>query len=198
MNIGKPLVILIALAAGALSGCTGSSDGSDSSSSVPGTGAGSTASIARQPAPGSCHATGSGDFSEPDPHCTPGALNPAVTQATIDQTICVRGWSAAVRPPASVTDREKIASMASYGDSGPPSDYEYDHLVSLELGGASNDPRNLWPEPGRSPNHKDAVENQLHRLVCDRQMSLARAQRIIATDWVGWARRGGGGASTSE
>jgi hypothetical protein len=83
--------------------------------------------------------------------------------------------------------------MAAYGDTGPPSDYEYDHLVSLELGGASNDPRNLWPEPGASPNAKDAVEDTLHRLVCDREMSLARAQRIIATDWVGWARRNGAG-----
>jgi hypothetical protein len=79
--------------------------------------------------------------------------------------------------------------MAAYGDHGPPSDYEYDHLVSLELGGASNDPRNLWPEPGHSPNPKDAVENTLHRLVCDGQMSLGAARRIIATDWVGGAKR---------
>jgi hypothetical protein len=30
---------------------------------------------------------------------TPGATNPAVTQATIHQTICVRGWTASMRPP---------------------------------------------------------------------------------------------------
>jgi hypothetical protein len=189
VHIDKLLVILIAVAAGAVSGCAGDSDSADSGAAAPVSAAGSAASIARRPAPGSCRATGSGKFSEPDPHCTPGALNPGVTQATIDQTICVRGWSARVRPPASVTDREKIASMAKYRDIGPPSDYEYDHLVSLELGGASNDARNLWPEPVRSPNPKDAVENELHRLVCGRQMSLARARRIIATDWVGWARR---------
>ena len=132
---------------------------------------------------------GSGDFSKPDPRCTPGAINPAVTQHTIDQTICVPGWSTKVRPSSSITDKEKRASMAAYGDGGPPSDSEYDHLVSLELGGASNDARNLWPEPGASPNPKDTVENTLHRMVCDGQMSLARAQRIIATDWAGWAKR---------
>ena len=71
--------------------------------------------------------------------------------------------------------------MAAYGDRGSAHDYEYDHLVSLELGGADNDARNLWPEPGASPNPKDAIENALHRMVCDGQVRLAEAQRIIAT-----------------
>jgi len=141
-----------------------------------------------QPDPGSCHATGSGKLSEPDPSCSPGALNPAVTQATIGSTICVSGYSASVRPPERITAKEKLASMAAYGDGGSPSDFEYDHLVSLELGGAANDPRNLWPEPGGSPNPKDSVENALHRLVCSGQMSLAQAQKIIATGWIAYYR----------
>ncbi len=144
--------------------------------------------VQRQPAPGSCHAKGSGLFSEPDPSCTPGALNPAVTQATIDRTICVSGWTETVRPSESVTEPEKQASMAAYRDGGSLHDYEYDHLVSLELGGALNDPRNLWPEPGASPNPKDSVENALHRMVCSGQIPLAQAQHIIATEWVSWAR----------
>lgn len=81
--------------------------------------------------------------------------------------------------------------MAAYGDTGSMGSYEYDHLVSLELGGAPNDTRNLWPEPGGSPNRKDSVEDRLHREVCDGQMMLAVAQHIIATDWVGWAERNG-------
>jgi hypothetical protein len=141
-----------------------------------------------QPDDGSCHPTGSGKFSQPDPSCTPGALNPAVTQATIGQTICVSGYSKSVRPPESITNKEKLASMAAYGDSGSPSDFEYDHLVSLELGGAPNDPRNLWPEPGASPNPKDSIENTLHRLVCSRQMPLGQAQKIIATGWIAYFR----------
>jgi hypothetical protein len=144
--------------------------------------------VQSQGAPHTCHMRGSGLMSQPDPGCTPGALNPAVTQQTIDQTICVSGWTKTVRPPESVTEREKTASMTAYGDTGSVHGYEYDHLVSLELGGATNDARNLWPEPGASPNPKDSVENALHRLVCDGQMPLARAQQIIATNWVSWAQ----------
>jgi hypothetical protein len=151
--------------------------------------------VQSQPAPGSCHARGSGLYSLPDPSCTPGALNPAVTRATIGQTICVSGYTKTVRPSESITAPEKVSSMAAYGDAGTTHDYEYDHLVSLELGGAANDPRNLWPEPGASPNPKDSVENELHRMVCDGQIALARAQHIIATEWVAFARSHGQSAA---
>jgi hypothetical protein len=79
---------------------------------------------------GSCHAIGSGLYSRPDPACTPGALNPAVTQATVGRTICVEGWTDTVRPPEDVTEPEKAASMAAYGDTGSMSSYEYDHFLS--------------------------------------------------------------------
>jgi hypothetical protein len=140
--------------------------------------------IHTQPAAGSCHARGHGDFSLPDAHCTPGAIDPAVTQRDLSTTICRSGYSASVRPPESITAPEKRGSMRAYGDQGSPHDFEYDHLVSLELGGARNDARNLWPEPGASPNTKDALENRLHARVCAGVMSLASAQLAIARDWV--------------
>jgi hypothetical protein len=146
--------------------------------------------VQRQPAPGSCHAIGHGLYSRPDAHCTPGTVNPAVTQATISSTICRSGWTSTVRPPESITEREKFASMAAYNLRGPASAYEYDHLVPLELGGAVNDPRNLWPEPdypshsGFYLNPKDRLENALKRMVCGGALSLARAQRLIASNWV--------------
>jgi hypothetical protein len=143
-----------------------------------------------QPPPGSCHAIGSGLYSRPDPRCTPGSLNPQVTQATIGRTICRSGWTSTVRPPERVTEPEKRASIAAYGDRLSPSHYEYDHFVPLELGGATNDPRNLWPEPGASPNPKDAVEDELNHKVCDGQMTLARAQRAIAANWISLASKG--------
>lgn len=136
-----------------------------------------------QPAPGSCHARGSGAASLPDPRCTPGAIDPAVTQGNLDQTICRRGYTKTVRPPESITEPEKLASLAAYGDPGDPGAYEYDHLVPLELGGARNDARNLWPEPGITPNPKDAVEDTLHREVCAGEITLRAAQRAIARDW---------------
>ena len=40
-----------------------------------------------------------------------------------------------------------IANDTAYGLTGSPSAYEYEHLIPLELGGATNSPRNLWPEP---------------------------------------------------
>ncbi len=145
--------------------------------------------VQRQPGPGSCHAIGHGLYERPDLRCTPGALNPQVRQSTIHQTICRDGWTATVRPPDAVTEVEKRRSLAAYGDSGPVWEYEYDHLVPLELGGAANDPRNLWPEPGASPNPKDTVELTLHDEVCDGELTLAVAQRQIAHDWVRLARR---------
>jgi hypothetical protein len=144
--------------------------------------------VQSQPAPGSCHAIGTGLYSRPDPTCTPGSLNRAVTQATIGQTICMEGWTATVRPPETITEQEKAASMAAYGDTHPLHYYEYDHFVPLELGGATNDPRNLWPEPGGSPNPKDTVENELRQEVCNGQISLAQAQREIVTNWVSLAQ----------
>jgi hypothetical protein len=188
-------LVVIAAAAGCASQTTNSTDSSSPTSANTSTAAQATIAsnglVQPQPTAGSCHSRGSGLFSEPDPHCTPGTLNPAVTQQTINRTICISGWTETVRPPEAVTEQEKAASMAAYGDSSPMRRYEYDHLVSLELGGATNDPRNLWPEPGASPNPKDSLEDELHRDVCDRLMSLARAQHIIATEWVRWGRSHG-------
>jgi hypothetical protein len=149
----------------------------------------SAATVQRQPAAGSCHAIGSGLYERPDPRCTPGAVNPAVTQATIGSTICRSGWTSTVRPPESITEPEKFASMRAYGITGSASGYEYDHDVPLELGGAVNDPRNLWPEPdyasrdGFYLNPKDHLELALKHLVCDGALSLAQAQRAIAGNW---------------
>jgi hypothetical protein len=137
-----------------------------------------------QPQPSRCHMRGSYPFNLSDLRCTPGALNRAVTQSTIGRTICRRGWTATQRPSTNVTEPEKLASMRGYGVHRSPHQYEYDHLIPLELGGATNDPRNLWPEPGTVPNLKDKVENSLRQKVCDGTVSLARAQRIVALDWV--------------
>lgn len=140
--------------------------------------------VQRQPRAGSCHARGTGLFSLPDPRCTPGAIDPAVTQSDIRRTICRDGYTDTVRPPESVTEAEKRASLRAYGDRRPLHYYEYDHLVPLELGGARNDPRNLWPEPGATPNPKDELEYRLRARVCDGEMKLAAAQLTTARDWV--------------
>jgi hypothetical protein len=124
----------------------------------------------------------------PDPDCTPGALNPAVTQATINTTICRAGFTQAVRPPTSYTTPLERQLMDAYGFVGAsPADFELDHLISLELGGAPRDVANLWPEAyagNRGARQKDRVENYLHAQVCAGARTLSEAQRLIATDWV--------------
>lgn len=130
--------------------------------------------------PGQCHARDAGTL--PDPACTPGSIDPHVTQATIGVTICLPGWTATVRPPAAQTTRAKY--RVSYPAYGLPraTGTEEDHSVSLELGG-SNDILNLWPESYPEARVKDVVENALRAAVCNGRTSLAAAQMAIASNW---------------
>ena len=111
-----------------------------------------------------------------DPVRTPGVLNPDVTQQTIGATICMRGWTKTVRPPTEYTNALKLRQMRAYRVTGPPSAFQEDHLISLELGGHPTDPRNLWPEPYPRAARVDLMENQLNAKVCSGVLSLAAAQ----------------------
>jgi hypothetical protein len=137
----------------------------------------------RVPATTHCHSVDG----LPDRVCTPGVVDPRVTQDNISTTICVRGYTKTVRPPESYTHDLKIRQIVQYGYADTNlADYEEDHLIPLELGGHPTDPKNLWPQP-RSGNHpaavKDEVENSLHAKVCAGAMTLAAAQKAIATNW---------------
>jgi hypothetical protein len=124
----------------------------------------------------------------PDSVLTPGAVDPGITQDNIQSTICVKGYTKTVRPPASYTNKLKKQQIREYGyDDANPKHYEEDHLISLELGGHPQDPKNLWPEPWISEwnaKKKDELENKLHRMVCDGEIMLSVAQDAIARDWV--------------
>jgi hypothetical protein len=89
----------------------------------------------------------------------------------------VRGWTATVRPATTYTNALKLRQLAEYGLPGPASDYQEDHLISLELGGHPTDPRNLWPEPYPRAARVDRIENELNDAVCSGSLSLAEAQR---------------------
>jgi hypothetical protein len=112
-----------------------------------------------------------------DSRRTPGVLNPDVTQANIRSTICRHGWTSTIRPPSSYTDDLKRKQMQLYGETGSLSDYQEDHLISLELGGDPTDPRNLWPEPYPRASQVDQIENELNSEVCSRRLPLAQAQQ---------------------
>jgi hypothetical protein len=112
-----------------------------------------------------------------DPVRTPGVLNPDVTQANIRSTICRHGWTATIRPPVDYTNALKRRQMRQYGETGSLSDFQEDHLISLELGGDPTDPRNLWPEPYPRASDADRMENDLNAQVCSGQLTLAQAQQ---------------------
>ena len=112
-----------------------------------------------------------------DPVRTPGVLNPDVTQSTLAETVCKRGWTRTIRPPTTYTDGLKRAQLRAYGLAGPLSGYQEDHLISLELGGHPTDPRNLWPEPYPRAARVDTLENELNARVCSGALSLEAAQR---------------------
>jgi hypothetical protein len=114
----------------------------------------------------------------PDPNLTPGVALDGVTAADV----CRPGYAKSVR---NVPASEKAEVFREYGITNEPGKYEVDHLISLELGG-SNDIANLWPEaydPRPGAHEKDAVENYLHKQVCDGSMSLKEAQDAISKNW---------------
>ncbi|MEY9926765.1 hypothetical protein ABH926_001387 [Catenulispora sp. GP43] len=197
-TIRKTLIVCAAVAAlcagcksTPLSGAQNTPSGSAAGTSAP-AGGGANAPLARTrlapsqvgtvPANLHCRMSGNAPTTyRPDPSCTPGAVQDAVTQSNIDSTICTTGYTTKIRPAVSATDRIKHALYSAYGVPDSTKS-ELDHLVSLELGG-SNDTANLWPEPGPLPNPKDSVENALHKAVCAHKVTLAAAQQAIATNW---------------
>ncbi|MFF4353787.1 hypothetical protein [Streptomyces sp. NPDC001530] len=171
---------------------TGTAGGTSGRAIAVGAGPQETYTVQQQPDAGSCHYRYEKGEPLEDPKCTPGAISPAVTQANLKTTICRKGgYTSEIRPPTSVTGKEKELNAVTYGYTRPPGDAEYDHLVSLQLGGDPNDPRNLWvepPDPGHKSgtgvnNKKDPVETKLHTAVCSGKVTLAAAQQAIVTDW---------------
>ena len=118
----------------------------------------------------------------PDPTLTPGAV-----RTTNIGEICNEGSTRSLRHWS--RERDDFI-MREYGlPPGAHPNFEVDHLIALELGGADTD-TNLWPEPRRTiepiwnAERKDELENKLRDLVCMGALDPAIAQRAIADDWV--------------
>jgi hypothetical protein len=119
----------------------------------------------------------------PDSSLTPGA----VSQLTAAE-LCN-----GERPSRFVTETVRDQVLRVYGMQGvSAAAFELDALVTPELGG-STDPANLWPQRYQSPvwnaRVKDELERLLPELVCSQQITLAEAQREIASDWVAAYKR---------
>jgi hypothetical protein len=100
----------------------------------------------------------------------PGAVDPNVTQRTIHDTICQRGYTAKVRPSRKVTDAIKRRLAEGLPDS--PQDYELDRLIPLGLGGHPTSPENLWLQGWPEAAIKDRDELRLPRELCAGRVTL--------------------------
>lgn len=123
----------------------------------------------------------------PNPHLTPGAINPDITQANIQSTICNPNWTTkSIRPPVSYTNPLKVQQITQYGYTDTSlATYEEDHLIALTDGGNPTDPHNLWPEAYPLAKEKDKYEMYVHKQICTGAITLAEGQHRLATDWYG-------------
>lgn len=105
------------------------------------------------------------------------ALNADVTPSNIHSTICVRGWSASLRPQVRYTQALKRAQLPM---GAKPWDFEEDHIIPICLGGHPTDPQNLRPQPWAQARAKDREEARLCKAVCADRMGLREAQNRMA------------------
>jgi len=115
----------------------------------------------------------------PDYACSPGAV-----LTTNTKVICVSGYTKTVRDVSTTT--KKVVFKEYDIPYTQHSNYEVDHIVSLELGG-SNDISNLYPESYLIKDNarvKDKFENYLHKEVCNGTIAIDEAQKEISSDWL--------------
>lgn len=146
----------------------------------------------QEPSDGACAVRERNGYPMPDPRCTPGGVNPAIT----DDVLRDRSWRTRGVRNCAESEAEKHQAYGWYRivkpriNSNENQFCELDHLVPLELGGADG-MGNIWPQCGpdavtlnqRYFKEKDHVENYLAAQVKAGQLPLAEAQRGIARDW---------------
>src|SRR5947209_4598391 len=121
--------------------------------------------VTAKPSERSAPPTPRSPFKEP-----PGVVLADVTQANVDKTICVPGWTATVRPATSFTQGLKRVMLVRAGL--PPGDsikYELDHFVPLAVGGHPRSEDNLWLQKwdgAWNARIKDRLERKLQVMVC--------------------------------
>lgn len=146
----------------------------------------------REPADAECEVRSENGYPVPDPRCTPGGVNPSVTEDVLRDP----SWRTREVRNCAESEAQKHIAYRWYDIAKPRINSnenqvcELDHLVPLELGGADG-MGNIWPQCGpdavalneRYFKRKDLVENYLAEAVKKGQMPLAQAQRGIAANW---------------
>lgn len=122
------------------------------------------------------------DHPMPNPRLTPGA----VKQVAYTEICPAQDDDKDPAVPAEIQQ----AVFKEYGvrQSAHKQKFQLDYLINPQLGG-TGEMRNLWPQPYGSTvwnaDAKDALEDRLHAMVCQREIDLPDAQRELATDWIG-------------
>lgn len=159
-------------------------------------------SVGRPPL-AAAQATYGGFYLEPRAALTPGKADPRVAQSTIKTTICVAGYTEKVRPSTGYTSPLEDRQILAYGYRGPTrADFEFDHLIPLQLGGHPTAIANLWPisyenqakrlaPVGFGAETKNQFGSYLKRAVCAGRLRLSDAQQQIARGWLASARKVG-------
>jgi hypothetical protein len=117
----------------------------------------------------------------PDRACSSGAYSSKLTKAVL----CSSSFRTGDIRDVPESEKHQVEHEHGMAEKSYGSALEIDHIISLELGG-SNNIANLFPEratPQPGYHVKDKLENKLHALVCNGQMTLHAAQTGIATNW---------------
>jgi hypothetical protein len=144
------------------------------------------------PADGACVARKSHGYLIPDRKCTPGAINPTLTLAVLNdedfRTGCVRDNLTTPTQKHGTYDWYSVQPPSPNNASAQVC--ELDHLIPLVIGGADS-LDNIWPQCGpadvtlreRYFKQKDCVEVYLGDQVRAGNIKLSTAQKGIAKDW---------------
>ena len=91
-------------------------------------------------------------------------------------------------PPVSEATVRSVFKEYGISTRSGQKSFQVDYLINPQLGG-TNHIQNLWPQPYEATiwnaRVKDALEDRLHMMVCNREIDISEAQRAIATDWIG-------------
>jgi hypothetical protein len=111
-------------------------------------------------------------------------VTPGVVATTSSADVCTAGWAG--RHRHGLTTTQKATVLKAYGYPAGQKVAEFDHLISLELGGG-NGVANIWPMVSSADaKRKDKLEERYHDAICAGSMTLAEAQSRIKTYWQFW------------
>jgi len=120
----------------------------------------------------------------PDPAVTPGEALPVTS---VD--VCSPGYQPDTTEPSvpKLLNLYEAYGLAYFHDGycNNLDGCQLDHLISLNLGGA-NTLGNLWPQPVTgewNAAKKDRLEQRLHQMVCNGELTITEAQLALTSDW---------------